>query len=420
MALTATQINQAKPKGKLYRLSDGRGLYLEVPANGSKRWRFRYRFGDKGKMLSLGVYPDVSLKQARDSREAFRSLLAQGIDPAESRRQEKEQERQQVNTFEAVARLWFDDHRPTWADSTADTIDSRLKKNVYPYIGSMPIREVGTVELRPVLERMADRGALELAHRVRRLISQIFQYAVANERADRDPAADLKKALPPVKAGKFAALTEPKDISGLLRAIDGYSGSPIVRCALLFSSLTFGRPGEIRHAEWSEIDLEASFEIADRKGQVKVVKHPAWFLPPEKMKGGKAHIVALSRQAVAVLEELRPLTGAGKFLFPCARSSQRPMSENTVTGALRRLGFDKSEMCAHGFRSMASTRLNEMNWNGDWIERQLAHIEQNKIRGAYNRAEFLEGRIKMMQFWADYLDSLREGGKVVPFPVKAS
>ena len=413
MPLTDTAIKAAKSKEKIYRLADGRGLFLEVPVKGSKRWRFRYRFEGKENMLSLGVYPDVTLRQARDRCHDLRNKVADGINPGKLREEERAEKKQQAETFEAVAREWFELNRHTWTKKHATTIMARLENNVFPWLGSTPIIEIEPPDILTTLRRIEARGAVETAHRVKGIIGQVFRFAVATGKAQRDQSADLRGALQPVQERHLAAITDPKDITPLLHAIDGYKGSHIVRCALKFSVLTFARPGEIRHAEWSEIDFDAVFEIVDAGGKVERIKCPAWCIPAEKMKARRAHIVPLSRQAVEVLKDLQPLTGNGRYLFPSVRTAEKPISENTTNTALRRMGYEKKEMCAHGFRTMASTRLNEMGWNRDWIERQLSHVEESKVRGAYNRAEFLPGRIKMVQAWADYLDGLRNGGKVL-------
>lgn len=398
MPLTAVQVKNAKPKGKNYRLVDERGLYLEVAKGGGKWWRLRYWFEGKENRLSLGTYPDVSLKVARAKRDEARAMIANGVNPAESRKAQKQKEEEQVDTLEVVAREWHTRFKGAWTKGHAATIMARLEQNVFPWLGSTPIGEIEPPDILPVLRRIEDRGSLETAHRVRGILGQVFRFAVAAGRTRRDPAADLKDALPPSKEKHHPSITDPKRIAALLRAIDGYEGHHVTRCALRLASLVFVRPGELRHAEWSEIDLEAA----------------EWRIPAAKMKLRREHIVPLSKQSVAILEELRPLTGAGLYVFPSARSSARPMSNNTLNAALRRMGFTKDEMTAHGFRSMASTRLNEMGWPPDAIERQLAHVEGNSVRAAYNYAEHLPQRRKMMQAWADYLNGLRSGGNVTP------
>jgi len=396
--LTDRKIQGAKPKPKAYKLTDGQGLYLEIAPGGGKWWRLKYRFGGKEKRVSLGVYPDVGLKDARDRREAARRLLAEGIDPSQARQDEKAAAAADTVTFEKTAREWYEKFRPGWRDTHARIVLQRLEKNIFPAIGTRPVQDIQPPELLRAIRMVENRGAVETARRVLQVCGQIFRYAVASGLADRDPSADLKGALPPCRATHFASVTDPKDVAGLLRAIDGYSGSFIVRCALKLAPLTFVRPGELRHAEWAEIDFDES----------------EWRIPGHKMKMAEAHVVPLPRQAVAVLRELHPLTGHGKYIFPSMRSTARCMSENTVNAALRRLGYAKDEMTGHGFRSMASTILNEQGWPSDAIERQLAHRPRNKVRAAYNHAQHLDVRRKMMQAWADYLDGLKSGAKVVP------
>lgn len=398
MPLTNTAVKNAKPKDKTYRLFDGGGLYLEVQQSGGRYWRLKYRFQGKEKRLALGVYPDVSLAQAREKREEARKDIAQGLDPTLKKQVLKSEQEAQANTLEAVAREWHQKFRSNWTEGHASTIISRLELNVLPFLGDRPIAGVEAPDILTVLKRIEARGAIESAHRVRGILSQVFRYAIAHGLADRDPAADLKGAIPPAKEKHLASITEPKEIGALLRAIDDYSGHHITRCALKLAAYTFVRPGELRHAEWQEIDFEAA----------------EWRIPAEKMKLRRPHVVPLSRQALAVLEDVHPLTGTGRYVFPSMRSPQRAMSENTVLAALRRMGFSREEMCGHGFRSMASTRLNEMGWNSDAIERQLAHVEGNSVRAAYNYAQHLDERRRMMQAWADYLDALKAGGKVIP------
>ncbi|MCU7873587.1 MAG: tyrosine-type recombinase/integrase [Candidatus Thiodiazotropha sp. (ex Lucinoma borealis)] len=401
MPLTDSAIRNAKPKEKNYKLADGGGLYLLVTTKGGKWWRLDYRFNGKRKTLSMGVYPDVSLKSARDRRAEAKTQLAVGIDPGEIRKATKASQ-SDASGFEAAAREWWGKHEPTWSKTHSSRIILRLEKDVFPWIGNRPIGEISAPELLTVLRRIEDRGALETAHRIHQSCGQIFRYAVATGRAQRDPSADLKGALPPTRQKHHASITDPKKIGELLRAVDGYEGLFITRCALQLASLTFVRPGELRHAEWVEIDL-------DKK---------EWRIPAEKMKMRTLHIVPLSTQALAVLKEIQPLTGRGKYVFPGVRTNRRPMSENTVNAALRRMGYSKEEMTGHGFRSMASTILNEQGWHRDAIERQLAHAERNSVRAAYNYAEHLPERIKMMQWWADYLDKLKAGAEIVPFTLK--
>jgi integrase len=396
MPLTDSAIRNAKPKDKPYKLADGGGLYLLVTPKGGKWWRLDYRFNSKRKTLSMGVYPDVSLKSARDRRSEAKTQLADGIDPGEIRKATKASQ-SDANGFEAVAREWWGKREPTWSKIHSSRTILRLEKDVFPWIGSRPIGEIEAPELLAVLRRIENRGALETSHRIHQICGQIFRYAVATGRAQRDPSAALKGALPPTRQKHHASITDPKKIGELLRAVEGYEGTLTTRCALQLAPLTFVRPGELRHAEWAEIDLDKA----------------EWRIPAEKMKMRTVHIVPLSTQALKVLNEVKPLTGRGKYVFPGIRSNQRPMSENTVNAALRRLGYTKEEMTGHGFRSMASTILNEQGWHRDAIERQLAHAERNFVRAAYNYAEHLPERIKMMQWWADYLDKLKAGAEII-------
>jgi integrase len=399
MPLTNTAIRNAKPGKKAVRLADGGGLYMEVAPSGGKWWRLKYRFNGKEKRISLGVYPDVGLKEARERRDAARKQLAAGIDPGEARKAQKATRTAlDTDSFEAVAREWFAKFSPNWVASHSDRTLRRLERDIFPWIGATSIADVAAPELLQVLRRIENRGAVETAHRALQNCGQVFRYAVATGRAARDPSADLRGALPPVKQQHYPSIVDPKEIGNLLRAMDGYEGSFVTRCALRLAPLVFVRPGELRRAEWEEFDLDGA----------------EWRIPAERMKLRQVHIVPLSDQALTVLRDLHPLTAAGRYVFPGVRSSSRPMSENTVNAALRRLGFGKDEMTGHGFRSMASTLLNEQGWNRDAIERQLAHSERNAVRAAYNYAEHLPERRRMMQAWADYLDGLRMGADVVP------
>jgi len=399
MPLTDTAVRNAKPDtSKTLQLKDERGLYLEIPPRGSKRWRLRYWIKTKENRLSLGIYPEVSLKEARELRDEARKLIAKGIDPSAVRKGEVAQATEEATTFELVARQWHEKFNTKWTPGHAARIMTSLQQDAFPWIGSKPIRDILPPEVLSVARRVESRGAIETAHRLVGNIGMVFRYAVAAGLADSDPTRDLRGALSPTNEKHHASLTEPGAVSELLRTIETYKGSLITRCALKLAPLTFVRPGELRHAEWSEINEEAA----------------EWRIPAHKMKMRTQHIVPLSKQALAVLEEIKPLTGTGRYVFPGERTASRPMSENTVTAALRRLGYAKDEMTGHGFRSIASTLLNELGWNRDAIERQLAHAERNNVRAAYNFAEFLPERRKMMQSWADHLDALREGGKVVP------
>ena len=389
MALTATTIKTCKPKDKAYKLTDGGGLYLLVSPSGGKWWRFDYRFQSKRKTLSMGVYPAISLKDARDRRDEAKKQLANGIDPAMVRKSQKHQQ-SQPNTFEAVAREWHDKFKPGWSDTHASRLLRLLERDIFPWLGSMPVSDVSSPLLLQTIRRIETRS-LDTAHRAMQNCGQVFRYAIATGRQQNDPTHALKGAIPPIRDNHFASITHPEQIGPLLRAIEGYKGEFITQSALRLGPLVFVRPGELRHAEWGEINLATG----------------EWRIPSEKMKMGQPHIVPLARQSIVLLTDLQPLTGTGKYLFPRVRSSDRPISENTINAALRRLGYTKDEMTGHGFRSMASTLLNEQGWNRDHIERQLAHAERNKIRAAYNYADYLPERRKMMQAWADYLDTLK-------------
>jgi len=395
MPLTDTAVRNAKPAAKPFKLADGGGMFLLVTPNGARYWRMKYRIDGREKLLALGVYPDVPLKLARERRDEARKLLANGVDPSAQRQAAKVAT---ADTFEAVAREWIAKYSPSWSPVHADNILRRISRNLFPWIGARPIGAITAPELLRVLRRIEERGALETAHRAHQNAGQVFRYAVATGRAERDPSGDLRGALPPVNSKRMASIVDPVRIGELLRAIDGYSGTFAVRCALRLAPMTFVRPGELRKAAWSEIDLDAA----------------EWRIPAARMKMREEHVVPLATQAVAILRDLHPLTGSHAFLFPSARTSDRPMSENTVNAALRRLGYTGEEIVGHGFRAMASTRLNEMGWPSDPIERQLAHAERNKVRAAYNRAQHMPERVKMMQAWADYLDGLRAGANVVP------
>jgi len=392
MPLTNVEIKQLKPTEKPFKAADERGLYLLVNPNGSKLWKFKYRFSGKEKKLSFGAYPDVTLAQARQKRDEARNNLANDIDPGILKNSIKRSKKlAAANSFEAIAREWHAKYTPSWSTDHGKRVLIRLEQNMFPWVGKHPITEVTAPELLSALRRTESRGAIETARRVHQMCGQVFRYAIATGRAERDPSADLKGALAPVKKKHLASIIDPVEIGKLLRAIDGYVGFEITRYALQLSALFFVRPGELRKAEWCEINFD-TFE---------------WRIPASKMKMRQMHIVPLSKQAVSILKDLHALTGDGKYVFPAMTSKTRCMSENTVNGALRRLGYTSNEMTAHGFRSMASTLLNEQGWNRDAIERQLSHAERNNIRAAYNYAEYLPERKKMMQHWADYLDTLK-------------
>jgi integrase len=399
VALTNVAVQGAKPKAKRYILKDERGLYLEVAPSGGKWWRLRYWLAGRENRLSLGTFPEVSLAQARERRDEARKLLAQGVDPSAARKAEKAGEEAEAETFAALALEWFERFKHTFTAKHGDTVMHRLKTDVFPWLGHRPVREITAPEILAVVRRIEDRGAAETARRQLQKIGQILAFAVATGRAERNPAADLRGAVPPPAKRHFAALTDSFKVAELLKDIDAYQGSHVVRCALRLAPLLFVRPGELRHAEWAEFELDG--------------RTPLWRIPPEKMKMRRQHLVPLAPQAVAILRELHPLTGSGKYLFPGNRHG-KVISENTIGAALRSLGYTSEEMTAHGFRAMASTMLNETGWPPDVIEAQLAHAPKNAIRAAYNRAQYMPQRQEMMQAWADFLDGLRQGGKVIP------
>lgn len=404
MSLTVVAARNAQPREKPYKLAAGSGLYLEVMPTGARYWRLKYRFSGKEKRLALGVFPEISLADARTAVEKARALLREGVDPSAKRKADNLARRiAHDNTFEGVAREWLS-KQGHMAPATYEKSVWMLETLAFPWLGGRPIAEITAPELLAVLRRVEARGKLETAQRLKQRCGQIFRYAVATGRLERDPSSDLRGALATPKTKNRAAITEPAKIGELLRAIDGYSGNLITASALKLAPLTFVRPGELRSAEWAEFDLDGA----------------EWRIPAAKMKMREEHVVPLSMQAVEILRELQPLTGSGRYLFPSIRSPKQPMSENTINAALRRLGYTVAEMTAHGFRAMASTRLNEIGFPVDHIERQLAHAERNKVRKAYNRAQYLAERRKMMQVWANYLDGLRESANVIPLRRKSA
>ncbi len=396
-------IKKAKPEEKPYKLTDGDGLYLLVEPKGGKYWRMAYRYGGKQKTLAIGVYPEVALAEARVRRHEARKLLRNNVDPSAAKQAKKVAVITEAeNSFEVVAREWFGRHSPNWKESHAGKIIARLENDIFPWVGSQPIAEISGPTLLVAIRRIESRGALETAHRALANCGQVFRYAVATGRAQRDPTGDLRGALPPVRKDKhFAAITDPKKVGELMRDIDGYQGSFIVKSAFKLSPFLFVRPGELRKMEWVELNLELA----------------EWIIPAGKMKAGVTHIVPLARQAVEILREMQPLTGRGKYVFHGERDHDRPMSDNAIRSALRRLGWSNEEMTPHGFRAMASTILDNMGYKQEWLERQLAHEEQNKIKAAYKRdvwRMYLPERKAMMQAWADYLDKLKSGADVIP------
>ncbi|HIJ22756.1 MAG TPA: tyrosine-type recombinase/integrase [Gammaproteobacteria bacterium] len=392
MATSDIAIKKAKPREKQYKITDEKGMYCVITPSGGKLWRLDYRFNGKRKTLSLGKYPEISLQDAREDRDKARKQIAKGIDPSEIKKIDKVADAGK-DTFEAIAREWHTRNTAKWANSHTVTIIARLEQNLFPYVGTMKMNEITPPVLLATLRRIENRGAVETAHRVKGIAGQVFRYAIATGRAERDPTPDLKGALTPVTTQHHATITDTRKVGELLRAIDGFTGTLVVKCALLLTPLVFLRPGELRHGVWSEINLEEK----------------QWRIPEDKMKKRRKHIIPLSDQAIAILEDIKQLTDRGpdSFIFPGIRDRKRPMSENTVNAALRRLGYTKEDMTAHGFRSMASTILHEQGWNTDIIELQLAHVEKNKVKAAYNHAQHIEERTRMMQSWANYLDGLQ-------------
>lgn len=401
MPLTDTAIRTAKPADKPMRLFDGGGLYLELSPAGGKWWRFKYRFQGKEKRLSLGIYPDTALKAARARREELRALLADGIDPGEARKATKREDAMKAaNSFEAVAREWYGKQARIWVATHSQDVLRRLEGNIFPEIGYRPIADLEAPELLATVRKIEARGSHDLAHRVLAVCGQVFRYGIATGRCKRDLSADLRGALTP-HVKKHQAAVRPEELPDLLRKIDAYdetTGDTLTRLALQLLGATFVRTGELLGATWEEFDLEAAL----------------WAIPAGRMKMKTEHIVPLSRQALAILEELRPISGAGRFLFP-GRNRDKPISNNTMLFALYRLGY-KGKMTGHGFRAVASTIMNESGlFRPDVIERQLAHCERNEVRGAYNRAEYLPERRKLMQWWGDYLAGVKAGADVLPF-----
>jgi len=398
--LTDSKVRNAKPRSKEYKLSDGGGLFLLVVPGGGKYWRMKYRFGGKDMApLAFGAYPEVSMAEAREKREAARKKLRDGIDPREQQKALKAARVAETeNGFEVVAREWYARWSPSWSASHAATVIGRLTLDVFPRLDARPIGEITAPEVLKMLRAIEFRGALETAHRVRTICGQVFRYAVATGRADRDPTVDLKDALKPYKKGNLPAITDPRVLAPLLLAIDRYKGTHVVKCALMLVPLLMVRPGMLREAEWEEIDFDEA----------------TWSIPAEKMKTKTPHIVPLPLQAVAILRDLHELTGRGRYVFPCHGQPDKPMSEAAVPVALHKLGY-KGVQTAHGFRATARTILDEvLQQRPEYIEHQLAHAVRDPLGRAYNRTSHLAERKKMMQRWADYLDGLKRGVQVVP------
>ncbi len=398
MPLTDIQIRTAKPTAKSFKLFDGGGLYIEVMPTGGKLWRMKYRIAGKEKRLSFGAYPALGLRDARTKREEAKTSLAQGIDPgAQKKAQKLARAERNANSFEVVAKEWFAKFKITKSEGYAEKVLSRLERDVFPWLGGEAIANVDAPVVLSVLRRIESRGAIHTAHRAKGDISQIMRFAIATGRANRDPCPDLRGALAPTVATHFAALTDPKEVGAFLRVIDGYAGTLIVRTALKLAPLLFCRPGELRKMKWAEIN----FDTAEWRYRVSKTKVD--------------HLVPLASQAVAILREIHPLTGHGEYVF-AGHDPTRPMSENTVNAALRRMGFDtKTQITGHGFRAMARTMLAEqLHTQPAYIEHQLAHRVPDALGTAYNRTKFFKERKEMMQLWADYLDQLRSGAEIIP------
>jgi integrase len=398
--LSDTKVRNAKPTSKQRKLFDGGGLFLLVTPSGGKLWNMKYRFDGKERKLSFGTYPEISLADARAKREVARKQLANDIDPGAVKKAMKESFTQETETFELIAREWHSRFISQWTPGHAKTIITRLERDVFPWLGSSPIAKIKAPDLLKTLRRVESRGAVETAHRIKTVCGQVFRYAVATGRAERDPATDLKGALQPVQKKHLAAITDPKEAAGLLRSIDNYQGHLVTKYALKLAPLLFARPGELRQMEWAEID----FETAE------------WNLPASKMKMKLPHLVPLCRQAISILKDVHPLTSKSRYVFPSPRTNSRPMSNNAILSALRRMGYQKEEMSGHGFRAMARTILDEvLQVRPDFIEHQLAHAVRDPNGRAYNRTAHLKERKKMMQKWANYLDALKDGSKILAF-----
>jgi len=394
MALTDTKIKQSKPKEKDYKLSDEKGLFVLVKKNGAKYWRHKYRFANKEKLASYGVYPEVSLKEAREKRDQSRALLRDGLDPSTIKKEEKLQRKfEGANTFKDVANEWYVKESPHWTEKHSSRVNRAILKDLNPSIGSLPIAQITPPQLLSALQKIEKRGAIETAQRTKQIAGKIFRFGASTGRCERDISSDLREALSKPKKKHLAAITKPKEVGELLRKIESYQGGFVVCSALKLAPLVFVRPKELRHAEWSEIDF--------RKSQ--------WEIPAQKMKMREPHIVPLSSQARDILKALQPLTGSGKYVFPSPKSGSRPMSDNAILAALRSMDVPKDKMTGHGFRAMARTLLDEeLGYRIDWIEHQLAHTVKDTNGRAYNRTSHLKPRKEMMQSWSNYLNGLRK------------
>jgi integrase len=393
MPLTDTTLRAIKPTDNLQKFFDGGGLFLGVSPSGTKSWRLKFRFAGKEKLLTLGQYPVVSLKEARERAMEAKKILSAGKDPSVEKKHAKQR---QQNIFELTAREWHEKQLPVWNPGYAKKVLRKLEKHVFPYIGSRPITDISAPELLAMLRKREARGSIAEAHMIKGICGSVFRYAVASGRAERDPSSDIRGALTAYSGKNYPAIIDPDKVGELLCTIDNYRASNVLRCAMQFLALTFCRSAEVRHAEWDEFDFNDML----------------WRIPAAKMKMSRDHIVPLSTQAVSILESLRPNSDNAKYVFRTNwTGDNKPIGQTTLISALRRMGIKKEEMCTHGFRAMASTLLNEQGYHADVIERQLAHVPHQRVRGIYNRAEYLPERRKMMQEYADYLDSVRERAK---------
>lgn len=401
--LSDVKVRNAKAKDKDYKLTDGGGLYLLVSSTGGKLWRLKYNYGGKEKLLALGKYPIISLSEARQRRDDAKRLLDTGVDPLINRQAVKASKHEAAaNSFEVLAREFHSNKKDEWTTGHADTIMTRMEKDIFPWLGAIPIALVTARDIKGVVDRVKSRGTIEAARRLLTIISQVFTYAISTDRVNYNIAQGLRGYLPAASKTRkhMAAVTDPKELAPLLRAMDAYQGSFITQCALKLLPLFFCRPGELRNIEWKEVDFDTE--------QINI--------PASKMKMKADHIIPLSSQAIAILKELHPLTGHGKYVFPSRRSFSRCMSDNTINAALRYMGFDGSTVTAHGFRATARTILHEiLQVNPYVIEAQLAHRVPDVLGNAYNRTTHITDRRKMMQAWADYLDGLKDGARVIPF-----
>jgi integrase len=396
MKLTDLAIKRAKPKDKPYTLADGNGLSLLVETNGSKGWRYRYQFAGKTKMISLGVYPVVTLTEARAKRDEARKQVANGFNPSEVRKTEKISAANQIeNTLENLTREWYEKRIDRWSASYADEMMETFEKDVFPYIGARPIAEITPMELMAVLSRLNDRGATEKLRKVRQRCGEVWRYAIVTGRAEYNPAPDLVSAFAPHKKEHYSFLTVD-ELHEFYKALNAYTGSFIVKMGLRLQIIIGVRPGELRHAEWSEIDFDKT----------------QWEIPAAKMKMRRPHIVPLSIQAIDILEQLKPITGQRKYVFHGRNDPNKPMSEAAINQVIKRIGYD-SQVTGHGFRHTMRTILHDQNYNSAWIETQLAHVDKNSIRGTYNHAQYLDGRREMLQWYADYMEALENGDNVV-------